>query len=295
MIQAIRLERTLDVARMPMPPSYLGRLDTTRMDARLVAELGADAMFTGGGGDQLFFQFRDWWAAADYLSVRGFDVGFWDAAMDAARLGDLSVWRVMRLALRDHFGRGSSATEPRVHLSLAVSDALPAPHQIGRFAHPEEATIGSLPLAKRMHVQLLMSPTDTYDPYEREAAPEIVNPLLSQPVLERCLALPSYVLTAGGQPRALARRAFANDIPTEIASRYSKGGMEEHIVAVLRHNLAFARALLLDGQLVARGLLDRSKVEAVLSGRPTTLAAHTAEVHIYLGIEAWLRRMTAQT
>ena len=289
------LERIQDVARTPFPSSYLGRLDTTSMDARLAKELSVDAMFTGGGGDQLFFQFRDWWSAADYLQLRGLDAGFWGAAMDSARLADLSVWHVLKLALRDRFGRRSAIPETPMHLALAMHEALPDAEHRRRFEHPTIEASESLPLAKRMHVQLLLAPADTYDPYEKEAAPEIVNPLLSQPVLERCLAIPSYMLVNGGQPRALARQAFAGDIPQEIATRHSKGGMEEHIVALLRNNLKFARELLLDGQLVRHGLVDRRKVEAVLSDRPTTLAAHTAEIHIYLGIEAWLQRMTAHS
>ena len=288
------LEHVLDVARTPLPPSYLGRLGSARMDAALSRELHTDAMFNGGGGDQLFFQFRDWWAAADYLSDRGLDTGFWNASMDAARIADLSVWRVMRLALQDHWG--CPAPEPGVpaHLALAVTGALPDAVQRRRFEHPEAESFDAMPLAKRLHLQLLLAPTDTYDPYEREAAPEIVNPLLSQPVLEYCLALPTYLLTAGGQPRALARRAFVDDIPPQIATRHSKGGMEEYLTTILRRNANFARALLLEGELVRRGLVDGRKIEAILSDRPTTLAAHTTEIHIYLGIEAWLQRMRRQ-
>ena len=287
-----RLERVLDVARTPLPPTYLGRLDTARTNARLAAELGVDAMFTGAGGDQVFFQFRDWSTAADYLWIRGLDKGFGRVALDAARLADLSIWRVMRLAMNSRLGYSRAAAEAPAHLALANRDALPGADQQDRFAHPAARAAASLPPAKRMHVQLLLAPTDTYDPYEKEAAPEIVNPLMSQPLYEHCLALPTYVLVAGGQPRGLARRAFAEDIPTQIATRHAKGGMEDHMASLLRHNLQFARGMLLDGQLVSRGLVDRRRLEAVLSGRPTSLAAHTTEIHIYLGIEAWLQRMS---
>jgi asparagine synthase (glutamine-hydrolysing) len=134
-----------------------------------------------------------------------------------------------------------------------------------------------------------MYPINYYDPFEREAAPEMVNPLLSQPLVELCLRLPSYVLTRGGRGRALARQAFAADLPPEIATRRSKGGMEEHIRAVLLDNLEFARGLLLEGELMRRGFIDRARVEALLCGPPATLASRAGEVHVCLGIEAWLR------
>jgi asparagine synthase (glutamine-hydrolysing) len=79
-------------------------------------------------------------------------------------------------------------------------------------------------------------------------------------------------------------------LPARIASRRSKGGMEEHAVAVLRNNIDFARGLLLEGELVRRQLIDRNKVEEVLSGRPTALVSHPSQIHTLIAIEAWLGR-----
>ena len=52
--------------------------------------------------------------------------------------------------------------------------------------------------------------------------------------------------------------------------------------------------MLLDGELVRRGLLDRARVEEALSGRPTALPSHVGRLHVYIGIEAWLNRWSAQ-
>lgn len=78
-----RLERLLDVARTPAPFNYVGRI-ASHSDADIAGVIGAPAMFTGAGGDQLFFEVRQWWPAADYLRLRGFDSGFPAAALDAA-------------------------------------------------------------------------------------------------------------------------------------------------------------------------------------------------------------------
>ncbi len=48
------LQTVLTAARTPTPTNYLGRMGSARMDAELAASHGATAMFTGGGGDQLF-------------------------------------------------------------------------------------------------------------------------------------------------------------------------------------------------------------------------------------------------
>ena len=147
-----------------------------------------------------------------------------------------------------------------------------------------------LPVGKLNHVRMLLHPIAYYDPYERERAPDVVNPLLSQPLIELCLRLPTYLLTHGGSGRALARRAFATELPPEILMRRSKGSIDQHLKNVLTHNLPMARELLLDGELVARGLLDRRRVEAALSGRPQAATVHVTEIHGHIAVEAWLQR-----
>ena len=159
-----------------------------------------------------------------------------------------------------------------------------------RFIHPALIHSPGLPIGKHMQTWALLYPIGYYDPFEEAAAPELVHPLLSQPLVELCLQLPTYLLTQGGRGRALARRAFASELPSEIINRRSKGGLEEHITAVLSRNLAFARSMLLDGELVRRGMLNRVAIEELLSGRPTKLSASPGRIHDLIGVEAWLTR-----
>ncbi len=290
---SFRLALVLDVARTPTPSNYVGRMDATRMDAELAAAHDAAALFTGAGGDQLFFQYSMPWPATDYLRTRGFDAGFPGAAMDAARLGKVSVWKALRLALLDRLHPADPQADVGEHLTLVKSDVVAAARQDRRFVHPALRSAADVPVGKLTQLRHLIFPIEYYDPFERETAPELVNPLLSQPLVEMCLRLPTYVLAHGGDGRALARQAFAADLPAEIARRRSKGGMEEHIKTILMRNLDFARSMLLDGALVRQGILDGAKLEEVLSGRPTTVASHIGELHTYIGIEAWLNRWSA--
>lgn len=133
-------------------------------------------------------------------------------------------------------------------------------------------------------------PTEFYDPLGRPDDPEPVQPLMSQPLIELCLRIPTYVLTNSGWDRAIARRAFRTEVPREILRRRSKGGLEENVQEILMGNLRAARELLLDGHLVSAGLLHRGRVEEALSDRPTRTAATMAEIFDHLATEAWLRR-----
>ena len=63
------LDDLFTASRMPTPDNYLGRLGSGRIDAEVADAHGAQAMFTGVGGDALFFQIPGTWPAADYLSA----------------------------------------------------------------------------------------------------------------------------------------------------------------------------------------------------------------------------------
>ena len=284
-----RIDRILEIARTPSPIPYSGWMNAAT-DARLATAHSAAALFTGAGGDALLFEFPRWWPVADYLRLRGLDGGFAAAALDAARLGKVSVWKAVALALVDRIRPTLLAREFSNHLALLGQDLSGKRIQRERFVHPGLVAGTGLPIGKDAQTRALMHPVGYYDPFEKASAAELVNPLLSQPLVELCLALPTYLLTQGGRGRALARRAFASDLPRQIATRRSKGGMEEHIEEVLLRNLDFAKGMLLEGELVRRGLIDRGKVEEVLSGRPTALAGHLGQIHPLIGVEAWLSR-----
>lgn len=286
---AFNLERILDVARTPVPNHYVGRL-TSSSDIEIANVVGASAMFSGAGGDQLFYEFPYWWPAADYLRLRGIGPGFFGAALDAGRLGGVSVWAAMRLALVDRFRRVPPAQDLFRHRELISEDVWDQAERAKGFVHPVFLSRTSLPIGKLSQVQQLAYPGGYYDPFGRERAPEHVDPLLSQPIMELCLSLPTFVLAQGGRGRALARDAFKGRVPDAIVNRRAKGGMGEHFEKVLAANRAFARDVLLDGELVRLGLLDRVAVQKALSTQGTARGASAGEIHIAIGVEAWARR-----
>jgi asparagine synthase (glutamine-hydrolysing) len=279
----------LDVARTPNPSNYVGRL-VAQMDADTADLVGAQAMFTGAGGDQLFYEFYRWWPAADYLRLRGIDRGLGGVLMDAARLGKVSVWSAAWHALVDRFRVQPPAAPLARPWALATEALWARPRHAEAFHHPAFAEGAGLPIGKLMQVQQLTHVGGYYDPYQRAAAPELVNPLLSQPLIELCLRIPTYLLARDGRPRGLVRQAFSDLLPPEIVRRRSKGGLQELLDTVLQLNLDFARQVLLDGELVRQGLLDRRRVESALAGGPGAAPGRAGEIHMFIGVEAWLRR-----
>jgi asparagine synthase (glutamine-hydrolysing) len=93
------------------------------------------------------------------------------------------------------------------------------------------------------------------------------------------------------QDRAVARTAFANALPTEILNRgLGKGGPDLWAKDVVENNSQFLREFLLEGILARQGLLDRTKLEAVLSPRIAKSSAIVGDIFAKLYIEAWLRK-----
>lgn len=286
-----RLESVLGVARTPSPGSYLGRMGTGATDAAAATAHGARAVFSGSSGDQVFFERRCTWPAADHLRLHGPRHGFLRAALHAARLGQVSMWRSLASAIRDQSFRGRPQADVGRYVTLISTEARTrALQQLHRATPPALLATTGLPVGKYHQLEDLVSAGEYYDPYLRGAAPELVTPLRSQPLVEFCLATPTYLLTDGGRGRGLARRAFADDIPAEIAQRQSKGSSQDHVTSVLRSNAAFARELLLDGRLAREGLLDRTRTDIALSGRPTSMPTYVSEIHTCIAIESWVRR-----
>lgn len=286
------LGEVMNPALTPAPGSYIGRMGSDRMDAEVARAHEAPVIFTGAGGDQLFEEVRCTWTAADYLQLRGVDRGFPAAVLDAARLGEVSFWKSLRLAFRDRFATHDPMAGAGQYVTLVPRSVIEATlERAQRFIHPGLLEAFDLPIGKLAQLRALISPFDYYNPFAAATSPELVHPLMSQPLLELSLALPTYLLTCGGRGRGLARESFADRLPPEIAVRRSKGGTEEHVTSVLQRSLPLARHLLLDGELARRALLDRPRVEATLAGRPSTSDAYVTEVHTCIAVETWLQRV----
>ena len=108
------------------------------------------------------------------------------------------------------------------------------------------------------------------------------------------MRIPTWLHTRNGWDRAIARRAFERDLPRRIATRQTKGGMEEHAKSILVRNVAFARELLLDGHLVREQLVARDQLTEALASGPTQLRSGNPELFSCLSAEAWVRKWCSE-
>jgi len=291
-----RLEKMLELGCFPIPMIFNGRnVEESALERDLALAHGATARFGGEGGDQVFFQSPLRATVGDYLWHRGLRKSVFRVAWDVAQREQLNVWGVLKEGFVEGFLR--SPWNPNAllfhapqYVSPAVLDAVGKSDSLRtRFTHPWFRSSAVLPHGKLWQILWLSLSPRLYAPLDLDGDPERVEPLASQPLLELCLRMPTFILASGGEDRSLARRAFAQDVPASILARRCKGSIEGFIRRTIVSNIRFVRAMLLDGVLMREKLLERQWVELALSGRPERIADAPAALFDLLGMEAWAR------
>jgi asparagine synthase (glutamine-hydrolysing) len=289
-------------ALLSLPPSVnpapsLSFLETSRFEQALASEKDAGAVCTGDGGDSLFGSLSKNAAADDYLQRRGINAGLVHVALKVALLSNVSIWAVLATAIRRRWQCATwdaPATLLR-HRKFVSEEFLEPIDREDGMGHPWLRSMSGVARGTAMMVLGMLAPCRFYDPLRNaeESAPDELLPLLSQPVMELCLSIPTETHIFDGRDRGVARAAFASEVPLENLRRQWKDRGPGFYEAQLQCNLGFAREFLLDGSLMRRGMLKRGAVEEALSGSPTRSTGFTAEIFDHLLIEAWVRRWEA--
>jgi Asparagine synthase (glutamine-hydrolyzing) len=283
------LHNRLAVPRTESPFNNFYLLAPEDRTTQLATSLQARGLFTGEGGDQIFYQNGARFAWRDFARMRGPRPALLRSAFDAARIEGETIWSLFfREPLRAPLASLSSGLASQVLIDSNVRESVAKNR---KFLHPwVDGSEPALP-GKFWHALLLSGAVaeEMYGPLGSSISPERVSPLVSQPLVEICLRIPTFVLISGGHERALARRAFCSVVPREILTRPTKAALYDSAKALLAYNLELIRELLLDGILVRQGILDRKPLERFLSGTATDIRGHAPRVLTYVLCEVWLQ------
>ncbi|HWU49660.1 MAG TPA: asparagine synthase C-terminal domain-containing protein, partial [Asticcacaulis sp.] len=251
--------------------------------------IGANALMTGIGGDNVFCSMSSATPILDRWRVEGPGVSVWRTLNDVCHLTGCSYLQAGRMATARALS-GKTAYRWEGNPQFLNLDALRA----ARFDlnHPWlAAPNGALP-GKAAHIAKLVRIQATIDGFPRRGAPPQIHPLLSQPVVETCLAVPTWAWIAGGQNRSVARQAFADRLPELILNRRTKGGPDSFAFDIVDTHRARLRERLLDGELARRGLLDLDALDAALHPDRTVRALDYMRLSALIEAETWTRRMS---
>lgn len=213
-----------------------------------------DVFFSGNGGDNVFCNMHSAAPLADRLIARGPTLGAWRTARDLADLTGSPVAAVVRHGLRRFRGRRdphpirfdfTGLTSRAVATVLAADDR-----------HPWlVAPRGALP-GQKAYVAMQARGQKSIELYPRKTSAPHIAPLMSQPIVELCLSIPSWHGVEGGRDRAVARAAFAEDLPPLIVDRRTKGSPQGFLRRIFDAQLSRALELLVGGRLVEAGIVD---------------------------------------
>jgi asparagine synthase (glutamine-hydrolysing) len=286
----VPIEALLRMAPMVSPPPDYSWALAGDYEREAAAFTKATAIMTGDGGDPAFGRYSEDFACIDFLKQRGLGRGILALAADVALLRNRSAWSVLAEALtHDPTAiRLEDARRIRNGRTLVSDDVFEAAHTAVR-SHPWFKSIGRSSVSDTLET---VTQADLfYDPLRpaTEIDLEPLHPLCSQPVIETCLRIPSYVRMQGGRSRGLARKAFQSDLPPQIYSRRWKDAGQGSAYELMRKSGAAIREFLLEGVLIQNHLLDRRRVEESLSATPGKHAAVVHELADHVIVEAWLR------
>ena len=217
------------------------------------------SVFGGIGGDNIFSFDGSVSPFLDAAATFGFGRRAFAVLRDVARGGGATLWDAARLAWQAR--RRGPREHWRSEIEFVGADAIPSVP----FVHPWDVGTSEQGQAKRSHVEAVRRILDFVDRPLRWADRDVVAPLLSQPVVEFCLSVPSWTWIEGGRDRAVARAAFARRLPPEVVWRRGKGRIESLATQSYLRQRSGVRDLLLGGRLAAQGLLDLTAIEAYLA------------------------------
>lgn len=253
-------------------------------DAGLVAALeasGAKALFTGHGGDTVFYQVGASALASDLLRGAPCEGSRVRRLEEVARRTRRSVWSLAWEAL--------TLQPSRLSQDGQLLRAEAARRRLSGPSHAWLADLAGVSPAKRQQITALASNLNVNGATGRGERACLVHPLLAQPVVELCLAIPAPVLSAGERERSFAREAFAERLPRLIVERRSKGDISVFVGRTLAASGPFLRDFLLDGRLAARGLIDAGELAAALEPEALVWKDASREILTAATLEAWVR------
>lgn len=275
-------------AHMPYPVHRCFTQAQDAIAAETAARCGADIIMDGGGGDNVFFASRTVSILADCLATGGFDKRFRHAAQTLGDLGQTGIWALAWRAAHRAWMR-SSAPRQRPAAEFLSEAARAIVDDAVAVAHPWfMPPTGVLP-GRASHVALLAPAQNLVEAINAQAPQRAISPLVSQPVIEVCLRVPSWHWLAPGQDRAIARRAFAPDLPEEITSRRSKGTPTGFVATIFDRRRETIRDMLLGGRLADFGLIDKGKLAKALSTPGPVRDLRFVRVMELVDAEAWAR------
>lgn len=265
-------------ALRPPPNALLQPLHAALSDH--LTSTGSDLVLDGAGGDNVFCYLNTASPALD-AAGRGRVGAALRSLHHLAALHGTTFWKVARAAARRSRRRSGSWRRD-------VSFLAPGAAAQEAEDHPWLRRAARTPAGTYEQLQAIIG-IRHFLPDPDADGPANLHPLLTQPLIETCLRIPSWLWIEGGRDRAVARAAFADLLPAPILARRSKGRLESMFMRGYMDGRKQIEPLLLEGRLSEAGLLDREAVSRYLRRPEQPSDAGYIRLLELSSAETWLR------
>lgn len=279
--------RRSNAAGLVRPVARLFGQELDRAWRATASATNADALCHGGGGDNVFCYLA---SAGPYLDsmIAGLPRADRRAVADSlSQMTRVSVWRIKRAALRKaliHRGRHRWRRDP----AMLSTKAIGLGKDVSRHPWFEAIPSGILP-GKQAHVASIIRIQNYLEAVDWQQDVAVTAPLMSQPVIETCLRIPTWLWCRDGMNRVVARDAFRDRLPAAVIDRRSKGSpaaFDAKLVATKRNEML---ELLRYGHLAARGFIDTAAIEQALGHGCLMRGTDYLRATQFVDVEAWLQ------
>lgn len=280
---------TLAGVRLPRPVARSFEQRIYREAQAVAKEQGCDGIVDGGGGDNVFCSLQSASPAADCILDSDGRRRFWHTCNAIADMTNASIGRVVWKALR----RATTRSRP---YRWAINDRMLSAEAKATAAeavgHPWLSMDPSRLPGRAAQIALLVAAQSFVEDGPHGAKTHVVSPLVSQPLIEHCLSIPSWQWFDRGCNRAVARHAFAPLLPASAVWRRGKGVPDSFIVRLFETNRSYIREHLLGGMLAHEGLIDTAPVCAALDDPAPFGGAEFGRLVRLMDAETWARNIT---
>ena len=267
----------------PSRRSFVASIDALLADC--AHELGADVVFDGNGGDNMFCFLHSAAPVVDRLYAEGPGRGVFETLVAMCRATEADISTMARASLR-RLRRGAAGERPADTRLLVVDGSAPADSGL----MPWRGLDFGRQSGKRDHLDLIMRTRNRI--HGLGVGPRRFSPLMSQPILEFCLGMPTWLWFEGGINRAIVRTALSGLLPQELLARTSKAGPDSFIRRAFDHHRTLLRERLLNGLLERHGIIDGQAVEQALEADITTRDSIIYRLLDLAEAENWARSWT---
>ena len=270
-------------AHLPRPRDRTQANAYERVHLDVAQEIGAQAFVTGNGGDNVFGYSQSAASLADHY-LRAGSAG---AQFDRCSTSVARPVAAFSMRSRRHGGwRGDrrAIASGRNHCS-SIPPSWPSSRPRISSMNGSKRRRGAS--GKAAHISFVLRAQPTLEASRGYHLP-VLSPLMSQPIIETCLEIPSWEWRAGGRDRSLARRAFARDLPPAILDRRVKGTPSRFAARLLDQFREPIRERLLGGRLASHRVIDAFALEKVLRGDGPVPDLERVRILELVNAEAWI-------